>query len=151
MGNFLKKALGSLAGHIPIVGGAVKELINGIDGLPPEKKAELELELQKLQVEEFKLALVDSADLRKLAMAELNVDDNLIRRTRPGILLGLFAIIFFWVVLAPILNAIPGVDIQPLDMSKVPEEIWWTFGTSYLGYGVFREYGKAKKLETLSK
>lgn len=149
--NILKKALGALAGNIPIVGGLVKDLIEKVDGLPPAEQAKLDAELAQVELEHFKAALADSADLRKLAIAELSVDDSFIRRVRPGILAGLFGIIVFWVVIVPLLNAIPGVAISPPDMSQLPEEIWWTFGSSYLGYGVFREIGKTQKLKHLGK
>lgn len=144
----LKSALSSVVGGIPLVGGLVSDLIDNIDkkvaDMTPEQRAQFEVALMKDQTENFRLALADSADLRKLAMAELEHPG--IKWVRPGILAGLFLMVGFWVVVAPILGAL-GFAIAPPDLSAIPEELWWMFGTSYLGYGTMREIGKKNKLK----
>lgn len=144
----LKSALSSVAGGIPLVGGLVKDFIDGVDTevakMTPEQRAQFEMALIKDQTENFRLALADSADLRKLAMAELEHPG--IKWVRPGILAGLFFMVGFWVVVAPILGAF-GFTVPPPDLSAIPEELWWMFGTSYLGYGTMREIGKRNKLK----
>ena len=112
--------------------------------MTPDQKARFELALMKDHTENFRLALADSADLRKLAMAELEHPG--IKWVRPGILAGLFFMVGFWVVVAPILGAL-GFAVPPPDLSAIPEELWWMFGTSYLGYGTMREIGKRNKLK----
>ena len=81
------------------------------------------------ELENFKLVLSDSSDLRKLAMAELEHPG--IKWVRPGILTGLFLMVVFWVVIAPLLGAF-GFIIPPPDLSSIPEELWWMFGISGL-------------------
>jgi len=145
--KFLKNALGDLAKQIPGVGGLVSDLIKGSDDalakMSPERRAAFEVALMKDQTENFRLALADSADLRKLAMAELEHPG--IKWVRPGILAGLFLIVVFWTVIAPIINAF-GAEIAPPNMAAIPDELWWMFGASYLGYGTMREIGKKNKL-----
>ena len=146
--KFLKSAIGDLAKHIPIVGGLVSDLLteteSAVSKMSPDQRAAFELALAKDQTENFKLALADSADLRKLAMAELEHPG--IKWVRPGILAGLFLIVVFWTVIAPIINAF-GASIVSPDMSAIPDELWWMFGASYLGYGTMREIGKKNKLK----
>ncbi len=145
--SLIKKALGTVAGSIPIVGGPIKDLIDSIDTevskLDPTQKAAFEAALRKDEIENFKLVIQDNADLRKLAMAELEHPG--IKWIRPGILAGLFFIIVFWTVVVPVVNMF-GVNIASPDISKIPEELWWLFGSSYLGYGTMREIGKKNKL-----
>lgn len=145
--NLIKKVLGTVAGNIPIVGGPIQSLINSIDTevakLDPVQRAAFESALRKDELEGFKVAMQDSADLRKLAMAELEHPG--IKWIRPGILAGLFFIIVFWTVIVPIISMF-GVTVASPDLSRVPEELWWLFGSSYLGYGTMREIGKKNKL-----
>lgn len=149
--SLVKKAASSIVGHIPIAGPLLKDAIDkigdaekAIDQLPPEARAAFEMEQQKLAVEEFRLVLRDSANMRKLAMAELEHPG--IKWIRPGILAGLFLIIVFWTVGVPLLSA-TGVSVPPPDISAIPTELWWMFGASYLGYGTMREIGKHNKLK----
>lgn len=149
--KLIKGALGSLAGRIPLVGGLVQSLLKETDDaiakMTPEQRASFELALKKDATENFKAALSDSADLRKLAMAELEHPG--IRWVRPGILAGLFLIIVFWTVIVPLVEAVSGVNIPPPDLSAVPDQLWWLFGVSYVGWGSMREYGKKNKLKAL--
>ena len=145
----LKKVLGTVAGNIPLVGGSIKDMILKIDTevekMSPEQRLALENAVRATELENFKMVLADSSDMRKLAMAEL--EQPYIKFVRPGILLGLFLMVGFWVVIAPILGAF-GFVIPPPDLSAIPEELWWMFGASYLGYGTMREIGKKNKLNT---
>ncbi len=143
----LKNLLGSAVGGIPIIGGLAKDLISKIDieseKMTPEQKLALQNSMRAAEIESFKLVLADSADMRKLAMAELEHPG--IKWVRPGILAGLFLIVVFWTVIAPILVAF-GLQIASPDLSAIPEELWWMFGSAYLGYGTMREIGKKNKL-----
>ncbi|KKK90218.1 hypothetical protein LCGC14_2725290 [marine sediment metagenome] len=145
--KLIKNALGSVVGNIPVIGPAVKDLLDSLDSevakMTPEQKLAFETAQRNFELENFKLILADSADMRKLAMKEL--EQPYIKFVRPGILLGLFLMVGFWVVIAPILGAF-GFVIPPPDLSAIPEELWWMFGASYLGYGTMREIGKKNKL-----
>ena len=147
----LKRVLGSVAGGIPIVGGLIKDTILKIDTevekLTPEQRLALENAVRATELENFKMVLADSADMRKLAMAEL--EQPYIKFVRPGILVGLFLIIVFYLVGVPIIESF-GHEIPSPDMNKLPEELWWLFGSAYLGYGTMREIGKKNKLNSKS-
>ena len=99
----LKKVLGTVAGGIPIVGGSIRDMILKIDTevekMTPEQRLALENAVRATELENFKMVLADSADLRKLAMAEL--EQPYIKFVRPGILVGLFLIIVFYLVGVP--------------------------------------------------
>ena len=101
----LKKVLGTVVGGIPIVGGPIRDMILKIDTevekLSPEQRLALENNLRATELENFKLVLADSADMRKLAMAELEHPG--IKWVRPGILAGLFFMVVFWVMIVPII------------------------------------------------
>lgn len=143
----LKNILSSAVGGIPVIGGLAKSLIDKIDTetekMTPEQRLALQNSVRAAEIESFKLVLADSADMRKLAMAELEHPG--IKWVRPGILAGLFLIVVFWTVVAPLLKA-AGLDIAPPDLSALPDQLWWLFGSAYLGYGTMREIGKKNKL-----
>lgn len=150
--DLLKKTLGNLAGNIPLIGGTIKDLINGVDesvkNMTPQERLAFERMLKEDATENFRLALADSADVRKLAMAEL--EHPFIKFVRPGILFGLFLIIVFWVVFVPLIEGISSINIPPPNFQSIPDQLWWLFGTAYVGYGSMREYGKNSKLKALN-
>lgn len=145
----LKNILSSAVGGIPIIGGLAKDLIEKIDSeaekMTPSERLTLQNSVRAAEIESFKLVLADSADMRKLALAEL--EQPYIKFVRPGILVGLFLIVVFWTVVAPTLSAF-GVPLEPPNMSAIPEQLWWLFGSAYLGYGTMREIGKHNKLKS---
>ena len=146
----LKKVLGSVAGGIPLVGGLIKDTILKIDTevekMSPEQRLALENNLRATELENFKLILADSADMRKLAMAELEHPG--IKWIRPGILAGTFLMIAFWVTFVPLIEGIFGVTIPSPDLNAIPKEMWGFFVAAYLGYGGLREIGKYNKLKS---
>ncbi len=146
----LKKVLGSVAGGIPLVGGLIKDTILKIDTevekMTPEQRLALENNLRATELENFKLILADSADMRKLAMAELEHPG--IKWIRPGILAGTFLMIAFWVTFVPLIEGIFGVTIPSPDLNAIPKEMWGFFVAAYLGYGGLREIGKYNKLKS---
>ena len=150
--NLLKKTLGNLAGNIPFVGGSIKDLLLNIDktieSMTPQERLALESSMRADATENFKLALADSADNRKLAMAEL--EHPFIKFVRPGILLGLFLIIVFWVVIVPLIEGIWSIKVPTPNFESLPDQLWWLFGSAYIGYGSMREYGKNSKLKALN-
>ena len=86
----LKKVLGTVVGGIPIVGGPIRDMILKIDTevekMTPEQRLVLENAVRVTELENFKMVLADSADMRRLAMAEL--EQPYIKFVRPGILVG---------------------------------------------------------------
>lgn len=150
IGNLLKDGLGALAGQIPVLGPAIKKLIQGVDdhleGLTPEQRLALEKTVIDAKTQELKALLSDNADFRKMATAEINSDDWFVRRARPANL-WLWIITFAaWLVLFPLLRAF-GVDAQLPDLNGIPTHAWYTYVSLFLGYGTMREIGKNNKLK----
>ena len=58
---------------------------------------------------------------------------------------GLFVIVVFWLVAVPLLNAFTAATII---MGDLPSNLAMLFGSSYLGYGAYREYGKTQRIKS---
>ena len=148
--NALKELLGTVAGNIPVIGSTIKDLILKVDEevgrMTPEQQLALKESIRKTELETYKLTLADSADLRKLALAEL--EHPYIKFVRPGILAGTFLVIIFWVAVVPLIEGIFGIDVPSPDLNAIPKEMWGFFITAYLGYGGLREIGKYNKLKS---
>jgi len=148
--KLIKNALGSVVGNIPVIGPAVKDLLDSLDSevakMSPEQRLAFENAQKNHELEMVKAIFQDSADVRKLAMKELEHPG--IKWVRPGILAGLFFMVVFWVMIVPLIEGIFGVMVPPPKMEALPSELWWLFGTSYVGYGTWREVGKKNKLKS---
>lgn len=112
----------------------------------PAEKAKAQLDLmQQAQAGEFK-----ELEARMSAIiAEAQSPDPWTSRARPS---------FLWVVYIIILAAIPmgvltafapefaGNVIAGFKawLAAIPENMWWLFGSGYLGYTAARQYGKTK-------
>ena len=149
--KLIKDALGSVANGIPIIGPAIKNLLDNIDTevakMTPEQRLAFENAQKSNELEMVKTIMQDSADVRKLAMKELEQPG--IKWIRPGILAGLFFMVIFWVMIVPLIEGIFGIVVPPPKMEALPDQLWWLFGSSYLGYGTMREIGKHNKLKSL--
>ena len=148
--KLIKSAVGSVVGGIPIVGPIVKDLLDKLDSevakMTPEQRLAFENAQKGHELSMVKAIFQDSADVRKLAMKELEHPG--IKWVRPGILAGLFFMVVFWVMIVPIIEGAFGIIIPPPKMEALPSELWWLFGTSYVGYGTWREVGKNNKLKS---
>ena len=148
--KLIKNALGSVVGSIPLIGPMAKDFLDNLDGevakMTPEQRLTFESAMKAAELENFKLALADSADMRKLAMKELEQPG--IKWIRPGILAGMFFMVVFWVMIVPLIEGIFGVIVPPPKMEALPDQLWWLFGSAYLGYGTMREIGKHNKLKS---
>jgi len=148
--GIIKGLLGTVAGNIPLIGGTIKDAILKIDTevkkMTPEQRLAFDSAMRASETEEFKLVLADSADMRKLAMKQLEQPG--IKWVRPGILAGLFFMVVFWVMIVPLIEGIFGASIPPPKMEALPDQLWWLFGSAYLGYGTMREIGKHNKLKS---
>ena len=129
----------------PAIQNALLSIDTEVGKMTPEQKLAFESSMRASEMEEFKLALADSADMRKLAMAELEQPG--IKWIRPGILAGTFLMIAFWITIVPLIEGIFGVTIPPPDLNAIPTEMWGFFVAAYLGYGGLREVGKYNKLK----
>lgn len=115
----------------------------------PESRDKAKLALAEMeQTGEIKLI---EAKLSAI-IAEANSEDKWTSRARPT---------FLYVVYTIILAAIPMGVLHAVDpvtaanvaegfkqwLAAIPQEMWWLFGTGFLGYTGAREYGKGKKTE----
>lgn len=152
----MKKVLGLLGsvvkGAAGLVGGDIvtkaAEVIDAISG-----KAETDPEMQKLlqnhEAQMATLALADAEGARLLIREAQRSEDPYVRRVRPTFLYLFYAIVIFNFILVPILKAI-GLDIQ-VSYPELPEELYWLFGSAFLGYGGFRSFDKHNKLKNGAK
>ncbi len=128
------------------IGQLAKDLRTAFTGQEPldaNKAAELALKVQELEgsIEQARISIM---------VAEASSADKWTSRARPG-----FLYLFYLVVVVLALGA-PFVGIFfPAQMSQfyvnvkagfeaVPEAMWWTFTTGYLGYVGARQYGKIR-------
>ena len=128
------------------IGQLAKDLRTAFTGKEPidgTKAAELALKVQELEcnIEQARISIM---------VAEAYSADKWTSRARPG-----FLYLFYLVVVVLALGA-PFVGIFfPAQMSQfyvnvkagfeaVPEAMWWTFTTGYLGYVGARQYGKIR-------
>ena len=128
------------------IGQLAKDLRTAFTGQEPldaNKAAELALKVQELEgsIEQARISIM---------VAEASSSDKWTSRARPG-----FLYLFYLVVVVLALGA-PFMGIFfPTQMAQfyinvkagfeaVPEAMWWTFTTGYLGYVGARQYGKVK-------
>ncbi len=148
--KLIKGALGSVANGIPIIGPAIKDLLDNIDTevakMTPAERLAFDNSQQSHELEMVTVILQDSSDVRKLAMKQLEHPG--IKWVRPGILAGLFFMVVFWVMIVPLIEGIFGIVVPPPKMEALPDQLWWLFGSAYVGYGTMREIGKHNKLKS---
>ena len=148
--KILKGAISSVVGGIPLIGPIAKDLLEKLDvevaKMTPEQRLAFDNAQKFHELELMKVVLNDSADVRKLAMKQLEHPG--IKWIRPGILAGLFFMVVFWIMIVPLIEGIFGIIVPPPKMEALPPELWWLFGSAYLGYGTMREIGKSNKLKS---
>ena len=134
---------------IPIISGVVdvgKSLIKHFFPDPDEAKQK-ELEL---------FAMAQNGDLKELEIsmsaivAEANSADKWTSRARPTFMYLFYVLIIFLVIIFPIMGIwfnsemIRFYENVTAGFRAIPEPMWWTFTTGYLGYTGARTYEKNK-------
>ena len=111
----------------------------------PEQKAAAQLELMKLQ---------QDGSLKELeaSLSAINTEgassDPWTSRARPGFLYVFYFILIMLVVVAPLLGLLRPDALGAFfanvtkGFAAIPEPLWWTFTTGYLGYTGARTYEK---------
>lgn len=122
----------------------VAEAIDVIDEAVGDVKAgklppEAQVELKKLDVDELRILASDQADARSTIRAESQSQDPFVRRARPTFLYLMYVILGVNYVLVPLINLIFEASHSPVSF---PAELYWLFGSSYLGYGYLRTSDK---------
>lgn len=143
-------ALGSAA----VVGGLLDVGGQLIDRLFPDpaEKAKAKKELEQLE---------QTGELKKLStrmstiIAEAESDDPWTSRARPSFMYVFYLVIISLVIFAPTLGVFypdqMGLffDNVGKGFKAIPEELWWTFTSGYLGYGAYRSYDKKKRKDSI--
>lgn len=128
--------------------GMGKELIRKL--IPDEegqRAAEAQLDLMRQNGELAELQTRMSA-----INTEGGSSDAWTSRARPAFLYVFYVILLVMVVLAPLMGLkFPDLmDLYYHNVTKgfgaIPEEVWWTFTTGYLGYGGLRTLEKVRKV-----
>ena len=117
----------------------------------PEQKAKAKKELE---------ALEQSGELKQLStrmeaiMAEANSDDPWTSRACPSFMYVFYLVILFLVIIAPIVGVFFPGQMETFfanvgaGFKAIPEELWWTFTSGYLGYGAYRTYEKKNGVDS---
>lgn len=125
-----------------------------IDKLLPDPKAKAEAKLKLVELQQSGDLDEVKASLSAIVM-EAQSKDPWTSRARPS---------FMYVMYIMILGSIPMGLIHAYDpavsssistgvtqwLSAIPEEMWWLFGTGYLGYTGFRSHDKKNMLKAKS-
>lgn len=122
---------------------SIREAITGEAIIDPNKRAELLAKAQELetQLETTRLSIM---------VAEASSGDKWTSRARPIFLYCFYCILISLIIVAPTIGVIFPVQMQQFFINvkygfdAIPEPLWWTFTTGYLGYSGFRQYGKLK-------
>lgn len=116
-----------------------------------------------VQREKAKLAMLEAqtaGDLKEIELslgailAEANSDDKWTSRARPSFLYVFYVVLVCLVLLAPVVGIFQPAGMTlfysnvTMGFNAIPEPLWWTFTTGYLGYTGAREYGKHQQRKT---
>lgn len=133
--------LDDVAGGVLAIGGKL------IDRLIPDptQKAQAQLELLRLQqngeLEEMRTSM-------SAIIAEAQSQDKLTSRARPAFLYVFYIIVLTLVLFAPLVGIFFPLQMHTfydnvtMGFKAIPEPLWWTFTTGYLGYSAVRSYDK---------
>ena len=122
---------------------SVRAAITGKEPLDANKAAELALKAQELEatLEQTKLSI---------AVAEASSSDKWTSRARPAFMWFFYALLTALVIVAPFVGVFFPAQMEQFyknvaaGFSAVPDALWATFATGYVGYTIARQYGKAK-------
>lgn len=113
----------------------------------PEDKAKAQLELLRMQ-QEGELKEMETA--LSAIIAEANSPDPWTSRARPAFMWFFYLLLFSLVIAAPTMGIFYPAHMAQFFLNvaagfaAIPEALWWTFSTGYLGYVGARQYGKTK-------
>jgi magnesium-transporting ATPase (P-type) len=113
----------------------------------PEDKAKAQLAIMQLQ-QDGQLKELETAMSAIIAEAQSN--DPFTSRARPSFMYVFYFIIIGLVIVAPFIGVFYPEQMKQfyvnvaLGFAAIPEALWWTFTTGYLGYSGMRSFDKAK-------
>ena len=132
-----------LAGGLFDVGG---KLIDRLFPDPEEKRKAK----QKLKELEQNGELKQLSERMAAITAEAESDDPWTSRARPSFMYVFYIVILSLVLVAPVLGLFfpERMDLFFTNVGAgfkaIPQELWWTFTSGYLGYGAYRTFEKRK-------
>lgn len=113
----------------------------------PKERAKAELELLKLEQEgQFS----ELKQRMSAIVAEAQSEDPFTSRARPSFLYVMYGLFTLCTVGSVVGIWFPGEVFQASEnmqqlFTALPEELYWLFGSGYLGYGAFRSYDKRNR------
>jgi hypothetical protein len=106
------------------------------------------------KLELFKAQQAGGLDEMKVQLSAIISDsqsaDPWTSRARPSFLYLFYLVIIFLVIVAPTIGVFFPIQMDQFfkntatGFAAIPEPMWWTFTTGYLGYVGARQYGKTK-------
>jgi hypothetical protein len=137
----------------PLIGPLLEIGTTIIDRIWPDKdksaaeRAAAELALAQL-AQDGKIK--EMATSMSAIIAEAQSEDPWTSRARPSFLYVMYVMILFGIPMGILSAFKPEVAAAIASGTKawlgaIPSEMWWLFGTGYLGYAVTREFGKGRK------
>jgi len=132
-----------------VVGGSIGEKADGVvAALEGEigNRPEVQAAMLQQELEVKKLILADAEGSRQLIASESKSEDPFVRRARPAFLWLFYIVIVVNFVIIPVLrfSGFEATIVYP----DLPEQLYWLFGSSFLGYSGFRTFDKMRKSKT---
>jgi hypothetical protein len=136
---------------LPILGlvnALIGPVTNIIDDLHVSDEEKAEMKRKAIdQIHNQKLSEIEVQ--MQAIMAEAQSQDPWTSRARPSF----FYVMYFYLVLAPIFGLVSVINPEALNqvasgmnlfLDAIPHEMWWLFGTAFLGYTGARSLEKMK-------
>lgn len=123
-----------------------------VDKLIPDKEAAARAKLELAQLEQQGELDILKTSLSAI-LAEAQSSDPWTSRARPTFMYVMYLFILTHGLVLPLLAAffdlpLTSVYVAMKDgLQAIPEGMWWTFATGYLGYTAARQYGKVKGVD----
>lgn len=132
-----------------IVGPLIELIGKGIDKIFPDKEAANRAKIDLLNLQQA--GELKDLEARYAAItAEANSADPYTSRARPSFLYVFYLLLIALVIIGPLVGVFfPDhmeqffVNVQR-GFAAIPEPMWWTFTTGFLGYGGYRTLEKLK-------
>lgn len=134
---------------IPVIDSLFQVVSKVIDKAFPDpgKKAEAQLALLKLQQDG---ELTEMQVKLSAILAEANSSDPWTSRARPSFMYVFYTLLLTLAIFAPFVGVFFPAQMEQFytnvssGFKAIPEAMWWTFTTGYLGYAGARTYEKSK-------
>lgn len=123
-----------------------------LDKLIPDKEAAAKAKLELMAMEQSHELETIKVQLSAI-ITEAQSADPWTSRARPTFMYVMYAFILCHGLFMPLLAAFFDIPMDEIytsmkhGLEAIPEGMWWTFATGYLGYVAARQYGKVKGVD----